>query len=268
MPLLSAVLVEGRAEINTVWPGRPKQSDGWIGDPAHQAEGWPASKHEPNPRDYVHAIDVTWPGVDVNRIIANFQQRPHAYLWIFNRQIALKREGWLRRHYTGSSPHTEHVHLEDDSTEAAEHDGSPWGLTATLVVQPLPASPPGQPGASMVRMPVLSRTNTVLAATRIAQRVLGRFGYPVGPAGVDGIYGPATVAAVRRFQHDHPPLAVDGVCGGHTWVAFMQAVLGGLLADGDLGPATADRIRAVQAAHHITVDGIFGPASWAAALQG
>lgn len=266
MATLSAVLVEGRAEINTVWPGRSKASDGWIGDLAHQREGWPASKHEPNPRGYVHAIDVTWPGVDVARIIAVFQRLPHAYLWIFNRQIALKRDGWVRRQYNGSSPHTEHIHLEDDSSADAEHDSSRWGLTATLVVQPLPPQPPGQPGASMVRMPVLARTNTVLAATRIAQRILIHFGFPCGPTGPDGVYGPATEAAVRRFQQTHPPLQVDGVVGGHTWIALMQAVLGGILADGILGPATADRIRAVQAAHHIQVDGIWGPASWAATL--
>jgi hypothetical protein len=263
--LLSACLVQGRAEINNMWPGRPRASDGWIGDTAHQAQGWPATKHMPNPRGYVHAIDVTWPGIDVARVISAFQAVPHSYLWIFNGQIALKREGWRRRVYTGTSPHREHIHLEDDSSEAAEHDSSPWGLASQLVVAPIPA-PSGQVSGSMVRMPVLYRTSQALAATRIAQRVLIAYGYPVGAPGVDGVYGGATEAAVRHFQRDHPPLATDGVVGAHTWCAFMQAVLGGLTVDGQLGPATAARIRAVQAAHNLSIDGVFGPRSWAATL--
>jgi hypothetical protein len=262
---LSACLVEGRAEINTVWPGRPKASDGWIGDIAHQAEGWPKTKHMPNPRGYVHAIDATWPGIDVALVIAVFQTVPHAYLWIFDGQIALKREGWRRRVYTGASKHREHIHLEDDSSEAAEHDNRPWGIATQLVVAPIPG-PPGPVSGSMVRMPVLRRSRQVLAANRIAQRVLIAYGYPVGPTGADGIYGGATKAAVWRFQHDHPPLAHDGVVGPRTWCAFMQAVLGGLTVDGRLGPATAGRIRAVQAAHNLSVDGVFGPRSWAATL--
>lgn len=267
MAVLSQCLVVGRNEINIVWPNRSKASDGWIGDAAHQAEGWPASKHEPNPRGFVHAIDVTWPGIDVARVIAVFQTLPHAYLWIFNGQIALKRDGWVRRHYTGTSQHKEHIHLEDDSTVDAEHDSRPWGLTTTLVVQPLPGpAPSGPTGGSMVRMPVLRRTILTLAATRMAQQVLIHYGYPCGPTGADGVYGPATEASVRHFQQQHPPLQPDGVVGAHTWVAFMQAVVGGILADGNLGPATADRIRAVQAAHNLAVDGVWGPASWSATL--
>lgn len=45
------------------------------------------------------------------------------------------------------------------------------------------------------------------------------------PGGVDGVFGPATESAVKRFQSKHrqdpgpdqPPLAVDGIIGPHTW---------------------------------------------------
>lgn len=48
------------------------------------------------------------------------------------------------------------------------------------------------------------------------QEKLERLGYPVGPAGADGLYGKATRAAVRRFQGDHPHLVEDGVLGRAT----------------------------------------------------
>lgn len=39
-------------------------------------------------------------------------------------------------------------------------------------------------------------------------------GYAPGP--IDGILGELTRAAIRAFQRDHPPLAVDGICGPQT----------------------------------------------------
>ena len=43
------------------------------------------------------------------------------------------------------------------------------------------------------------------------QARLRNLGYDPGP--IDGIAGPKTERAVRHFQADHPPLAVDGLCG-------------------------------------------------------
>jgi N-acetylmuramoyl-L-alanine amidase len=46
------------------------------------------------------------------------------------------------------------------------------------------------------------------------QARLRNLGYYDGP--VDGVLGADAQAALRRFQRDHPPLAVDGECGQDT----------------------------------------------------
>ena len=47
------------------------------------------------------------------------------------------------------------------------------------------------------------------------QSSLKSAGYDVGEAGADGIYGPATERAVRRYQTDKG-LKVDGIAGEQT----------------------------------------------------
>lgn len=47
------------------------------------------------------------------------------------------------------------------------------------------------------------------------QKVLVAFGYPLPKYGVDGIRGPETSAAIRKFQQDHN-LKIDGIPGQET----------------------------------------------------
>jgi hypothetical protein len=44
------------------------------------------------------------------------------------------------------------------------------------------------------------------------------------PGDVDGVFGPATAAAVRDFQDDHDALAPDAIVGPETWGALRQAL--------------------------------------------
>jgi murein DD-endopeptidase MepM/ murein hydrolase activator NlpD len=109
---------------------------------------------------------------------------------------------------------------------------------------------------------------------------------------IDGIRGPGTVRAVKRFQRRHG-LVADGVVGPHTrralgryarhrlgsrllrrgkagWdVAALQFALAthgfpcGTF-DGGFGPRTAAAVRPFQRRSHLVRDGVAGPATYAA----
>lgn len=127
-----------RTQVNSAYPNRNKASDGSIGDSAHQKV---ASDHNPNAQGVVCALDLTHHAgyfdahalADV--LIAN--RHPNLKYVISNRRIAGAWTGWKWQNYSGSNPHTAHIHVsvgvgDDGKSQNGTYDNtSPWTLKTT-----------------------------------------------------------------------------------------------------------------------------------------
>ncbi len=75
---------------------------------------------------------------------------------------------------------------------------------------------------SATSRPIIRKGSKGSAVTEL-QAMLLKFGYDLGPCGIDGDFGKSTDAAVRSFQTDHR-LTVDGICGPATWTELEKAM--------------------------------------------
>lgn len=106
------------------------------------------------------------------------------------------------------------------------------------------------------------------------QHLLRAHGYDIA---ADGIYGPLTGEAVRRFDTSNRAVFVSDVTGNLTWpsliiqvgpgdtgeaVQAVQAVFPVLARDGIFGPKTQAAVHDFQEMFGLTVDGIAGPETW------
>lgn len=136
MARLSKGAAKLREQMNICFPKRDTRSDGWIGDPAHSSR---VSDHNPDRNGIVHAIDLDAdfgnPREDMAQVLAE-QLAAHArrgsksgqrvkYI-IYNQQKWSAKDGWKPRRYTGSNPHTSHVHVS--VTTASDTNGAAWPL--------------------------------------------------------------------------------------------------------------------------------------------
>lgn len=107
-------------DASLAWPKRSRASDGIMGDAAHQAR--------PSDHNLGNAFDITHDpgaGCDAGVLAEQAMTDPRTKYVIWNRRIWARTragEGW--RPYTGSNPHTHHVHVSINAD--VRDDGSAW----------------------------------------------------------------------------------------------------------------------------------------------
>lgn len=117
-------------EIDAVWPGRDRRTDGWIGDAAHQQR---QSDHNPDSRGIVHAIDIDKDGINPEYVVEQCisENRPTEYV-IWNRQIWSRSKDFKPRKYTGDNPHTDHIHVSIRYGTYWESADWTWGIASAI----------------------------------------------------------------------------------------------------------------------------------------
>lgn len=206
---LNAALTAFRNEINKRFPKRDKQSEGTIGDTAHQAT---PSQHNPDGDGSVDAWDMDidldgknddkGPAREIEALKVLFQKDPRSQLWIHNGQIANRDvQNWKRRPYTGKNAHRRHVHWQSRASQ--ERLAHSWEVDKVLDALNAPVST----GKSKIGTRTLKLGMKGLDVAFL-QRWLG--------IDDDGIFGPATEIKVKSYQRMRG-ITADGVVGPATF---------------------------------------------------
>ena len=188
---LAPSLVKLRDEVNRRHPNRDRSSDGWIGDPSHAAR---LSDHNPDGRGMVHAIDVDSTGIDVAAFLRAVIGDPRTWYVIHNGTIWSRTYGFAARRYTGSNPHTGHVHVSIRYTSDAEQAGGISWYANTRKTKGLPRL-----NARRVLRQLDAKKLEQTPGVRALQRALNDR-LDLGPGRrmtVDGYAGPRTRHAFR-----------------------------------------------------------------------
>lgn len=137
---IAQALVTLRDEINRQAPNRSKVSDGSIGDAAHRTRD---SDHNPWIEDgstgVVSALDITHDtagGCSAETLAESLRsgRDPRVKYVIWNRRIMSSYTSsgippWTWRSYSGSNPHTRHLHISLNSEKSHYDSTAPWRVS-------------------------------------------------------------------------------------------------------------------------------------------
>ena len=150
---LAPSLAKLRAQVNAMFPTRDKESDGWIGDAAHNAR---KSDHNADwssiPKGIVRAFDfdedlwgrnVRDPGPIAQALADAFTRDSRTAYVIYEGRIwqnpaVFKNGGW--RKYSGVNAHKKHVHISLRHGITWERNEAAWPMPSAPGT---PATPPG-----------------------------------------------------------------------------------------------------------------------------
>jgi hypothetical protein len=132
-----------RNQVDEFAPDRSKASDGTIGDQRHCGQANAPSDHCPRIRDghigVVTAIDITHDvnnGCDAGVIAESIRadRDPRVKYIIWNRRICSSyrhagNDPWVWRNYTGSNPHTKHIHISVKGDPGSYDSQMAWNLS-------------------------------------------------------------------------------------------------------------------------------------------
>lgn len=220
---LAPSLKQLRDEIDAAHPGRDKKSDGWIGDASHAARA--VSDHNPAWSDggVVRAIDVDISDIDVNKLMAVLKNDSRVNYFIYNHSI-YGASSFAKRRYTGSNPHTQHIHVSIKHSKSAERSGA-WGYSGGSAKPVGNTKPKPKPAKSNRPTDYKDLTvdgkfgSSTAEATQILMSQIGLY-----EREIDKKAGEHTWAAVQEWLNGlgYYHRAVDGDFGYHSVIALQQ----------------------------------------------
>ncbi|MCX2950834.1 peptidoglycan-binding domain-containing protein [Lentzea sp. NEAU-D7] len=235
-----------RDQINAKFPNRNKASDGFIGDANHDA----TSDHTPWYGGIVTAGDFTHHpavGFDIDRFTDELQaSRDNRIKYVIANSLIMDTRPqfnpwqWVR--YTGSNPHTSHVHISVVASGLCD-DPRPWNIPMLGGAStPPPSRPPTLPRFplppnhyfGLITGPNESHGGAPVSMggipdeqyyVRLIQERLQRLGFaPNVPGWADGIFEQPTKDAVAAWQRAHRPNSTSrwGEVWGDDWADLIR----------------------------------------------
>lgn len=233
-------------EVNRRWPNRSKVSDGTVGDASHATR---SSDHNPwfvlAGQGIVRARDITAKGIDAPALCEHLRRLGAAgdnrltdggYL-IFNRCITKPDfSGW--KTYTGSNPHTSHMHVSFSQLPAGFDAVRPWGITGSA---PSTAAPAKGFLMALTDAQQQEMYAAMLEAREAARSVLfGRAG--VRPAGEMALAVAGIGSTVAAMRTELGALATRPAANVDT-SAIVAGVVDAIVRQGLAGPVADELAR-------------------------